>query len=928
MATQRIDFILSASQNLDEITAGMSRSVNRFKKDLKGQIEETKGAASSTAKFKHSMKGLAASIGKATAPIDDMLSSLGGLQGALKIGLIVAAGKKLIGFAESGAVLEAQLSRLGNTAEESLGKLEKMQIASGGVFSLEALAKAEIMQKELGVQLNFTGKDLEKLDARFTAMGMDGANSLEQVITSLARSRKSFLQVLGLVKDLEGAYKRYARAHDVDRRTMSEVQKREALIAEVKLNIQGIDLEAGRSVAAFEQMNAAFSDAFLYLKLALAPVGKLLKPIAVLLKGISKILSNILKPALELVVEVAKPFLMIIEGIGYALNAAGEGISNFFTFLGGGASDAELAAQATERLNHALRDQVSLSKEAVEAEKAKNTAQVQGTVTKLQHSVEVMKARAAEQIDTIEHDYGRKLQRLSSVINMRGVKGLKSPRLIKESLELSASMKSQTDAVKAQLAVRIAERNVQIKTTQQRLKELVMVAKEDLNQFTLKKRLASVSERITQYEKLRKNNAAGLNAEQKVQLEYYKIEAMDLTTQLDLQKAREKLEKKILKIHEAHPGEAEAAIQQRQELLAAAEGQFKFDLKSIELKRQNARLDKRRPIGRKGRGRSETPLKDFSERHALELEITRAKQKHISLERFRANIALKGFHLEQQIAGESKESKRLARQVFSERALYEMKVFKQKLSLKEKEAQLDLISLKNLEDGTQLAIVEFQQSLASLELAKTRNEMTQAEFNTRKEILKVTRDQAIEEDKRQRSAAYWTGLEETMANTSGVMSGMSSNMGTLTNAMAQGAAITSQHIGEKKSWNETTQAGIAVGQQAATAMVEDTQKQAAIAAVFETAKGFVALASGQFAQAGFHFAAAAIFGGIGATSGGDKAEKKQARSRDRRGGSGEGGQIIVNMGSGVILGRPQDIGRAIGQATGAVLKTGMGSSAV
>ena len=166
-----------------------------------------------------------------------------------------------------------------------------------------------------------------------------------------------------------------------------------------------------------------------------------------------------------------------------------------------------------------------------------------------------------------------------------------------------------------------------------------------------------------------------------------------------------------------------------------------------------------------------------------------------------------------------------------------------------------------------------------------------------------------------------------MSNTSSVMSGMSSNMGTLTNAMAQGAAITSTHIGEKKKWNETTQAGIAVGQQAATAMVEDTEKQAAIAALFETAKGFVALASGQFGKAGFHFAAAAVFGGIAGTAGGDKAEKKQARSRDR-GGSGDKGQIIVNMGSGVILGRPQDIGRAIGQATDAVFKTGMATAKV
>ena len=886
MATQRLDIILNAQGQAEAVLASTTRQLKKVGKEMRAVSTFSGKSSAATNKFGSAMGGLGKSINKATAPLDRLLGGLGGLKGALKITLIAAAAKKMVDFAEGGAVLEAQLARLGNPINRTIKRLEKVQDAAGGVFSLEALAKAEIMQKELGVQLDFTGKDLEKLDARFTAMGMDGAKSLEQVITSLARSRKSFLQVLGLVKDLEGAYQRYADAQDIARRDLTELQKREALIMEVKANIQGIDLEAGRSVAAFEQMRAAIQDAFTYLKLASAPVGKVLKPIAEMIRDMAHALSGVLEPALKILVAALRPVLELFSLITQAvakLLTPFRWLNNIVDVVSGNITH---LSQSVQRLNDHYAAYINLNKSAVK--------QVQNlTVAQLRNALE-------------------------SIKNLKLLTRLEADRRINK----ATGDREKREALRKEMLKTQKELDTQANVLEGKLREIQEMLSPKWDIAGKKSLLDALKKELSSLDKM--NNLTAVQIERRQELRTFRIPELALETGLfDIEQRRLKLISVAMKRH----GAGTEAYRNRIALIKE-----EIEVLTRELKARVALMAVAEPTTRKPKGirppKPETPPADFSERLAMELRLHKLKQKHVTLARFEAHWKLKLHDLNLQIEKHAPESRKRALELFEARKASEKQAFQENISNKEFALDLDLRSLKHQDDAIAQAKIQWTRDMSILTLQKSRNELTEIEFQKRKEILDITLKQAIEDAKRQKDAKWWTELEGTMSNTSSVMGSMSSNMGTLTNAMAQGAAITSQHIGEKKSWNETTQAGIAVGQQAATAMVEDTQKQAAIAAVFETAKGFVALASGRLAAAGFHFAAAAIFGGIGATSGGDKAEKKQARSRDRRGGSGEGGQIIVNMGSGVVLGRPQDIGRAIGQATDAIFKTGMGRSAV
>ena len=138
---------------------------------------------------------------------------------------------------------------------------------------------------------------------------------------------------------------------------------------------------------------------------------------------------------------------------------------------------------------------------------------------------------------------------------------------------------------------------------------------------------------------------------------------------------------------------------------------------------------------------------------------------------------------------------------------------------------------------------------------------------------------------------------------------------------------------------EATAASVGAIGSAAQGFIEDTQAQAVIGALMEVANAAAAFASGNVVAGAAHVAAAALYsvvaattptkgGGGGGGGGGGVATGGGLSAYGAAGPveAGEGGRtVIIQFGSGVVLGRPQDVAAAIGDAQAAAAGTGRGS---
>ncbi len=191
------------------------------------------------------------------------------------------------------------------------------------------------------------------------------------------------------------------------------------------------------------------------------------------------------------------------------------------------------------------------------------------------------------------------------------------------------------------------------------------------------------------------------------------------------------------------------------------------------------------------------------------------------------------------------------------------------------------------------------------------------------------------------SSAGWvaglTSVSDAMSEISGRAGGIGSigeSLSTVSDAVGRSSGVWAQYADSQINVGDAVGSTIGVLNDAAGSFIEDEQAKAAVASAFQVASSIASFATGDIAGGIAHAAAATAFaavaagaggGGAAATAGGSGGASAGASGdRDQQGGFGDSGgrQVIIQFGSGVILGSAAAVGSAIKQAEYANRGTG------
>ena len=173
-----------------------------------------------------------------------------------------------------------------------------------------------------------------------------------------------------------------------------------------------------------------------------------------------------------------------------------------------------------------------------------------------------------------------------------------------------------------------------------------------------------------------------------------------------------------------------------------------------------------------------------------------------------------------------------------------------------------------------------------------------------------------------------------MSSVSGTMAQFNGNMANVLQGLGSATASFERYAAGQAGVAEASlQAAGGMGAAAAQS-IKDERARAAVLSAVQVAYAAAAFASLNFVKGGAHLAAAGMFAAVagGAMSGGsgkadtsaaDK-EKADAERRAQEGGfnQGQGRQVIVQFGSGIVLGDPQTVAGAVNQAVYSARGTG------
>lgn len=257
-------------------------------------------------------------------------------------------------------------------------------------------------------------------------------------------------------------------------------------------------------------------------------------------------------------------------------------------------------------------------------------------------------------------------------------------------------------------------------------------------------------------------------------------------------------------------------------------------------------------------------------------------------------------------------------QIANELRAHDQKVANHKLDLQIADSE---IKLAGITDQAQRKKIERQ--IEDLELMKAKIGADERQLELLEKQI-----EALEKKREVEDLAEQVPLMEQFAND---ISMASTNMAQFAPAMAtmmQQMEHLSRILADQKSSSEDVAGAVITGVGVtAAAFVDGEKEKATILALMETAQSIKSFAFGNIGGGLAHAAAAAMFAKAAGGAGGGGGAKKRPASAPSAGGGG-GGAITVNFGSGIVLGSPQSVGRAVFEATDSVVKTGMTTGAV
>ena len=235
------------------------RQIDKLKKKLGQTEKQTEENTRANNKLKRSLRGMKESTAKARAGLSKMGGALTGL------GAIFAGGMIIDGIKDASA-FQAQLSSLGPDLEATRARLQDLQVASGGAFSLQDLAAAESKIKAFGLQMKLTPKLLEVITAKASRMGITTAHAMDSFVTGVARGSTPILDNLGLIVKTGIAQDNYAKSLGKSTKELTDHEKAIAFQIEAMRQIESDTTKANKQFLDSQRLQAKLADTTMKLK--------------------------------------------------------------------------------------------------------------------------------------------------------------------------------------------------------------------------------------------------------------------------------------------------------------------------------------------------------------------------------------------------------------------------------------------------------------------------------------------------------------------------------------------------------------------------------------------------------------------------------------------------------------------------------------
>ena len=323
----QLEIVAVAEDRVTAVLKNVGGALDRTRKDLEGASKHARGSESAMSRMAEAVKGAAEQLKSFSGGAGGAFESLAGIAGsALKVvGPVgaVAAGVAALAAAayqvgKPGAQLLAVFQRLGPTAEEAEARLRKLQNATGGVFSVESLARFEGAQREMGISLGLTGEELGKVAAKFAVLGIEGGDALQKLAQGIGEGEQEMAQVLGLSLDMGEVVRRYAESTGRAESALTAQDKVHARVLAVKAALAETGSVGESYFTSFQRAGASLADAWSSVQTFLAPLGPFLADLA-------GIVEDILGTAGDL-----RP---VMEGVGAALHIVGKTTAEVFRLV-------------------------------------------------------------------------------------------------------------------------------------------------------------------------------------------------------------------------------------------------------------------------------------------------------------------------------------------------------------------------------------------------------------------------------------------------------------------------------------------------------------------------------------------------------------------------------------------------------------------
>jgi len=395
MSRAQIDILINARNEAGKVLRQAQQQYSKFDKSVQGALKGQGRMSAGLAKAGAAFSGLSNKVAKVGAKFFWISQAANMLKQAMDFGSV-------------GAEMDAQMNLISSSTGEALIAVDRLSQATDRAYSTKTLLRFQAAQKEVGGDFGFTAEQLKKLSARFARLGMDANEGLGQVTDALVKTEGEILVSMGIMDRSEVLMRRYADTVGKSAEELSLLERRQAMLSDMKDRIDDITTSGLDNKAAFDKMANSLADIGNLFALIFAPLGRILEPVISKIRELSVMAAAVLLPAFDLVADAFEgitsllgPLIPVFEAfkiaallvglalekIGKVVRFAAKGLAalarpwkNMATSMNRWVFGASKAAKATKTAAQKfkdLKDTVSATARSFE-----KSAKAQGTMTR------------------------------------------------------------------------------------------------------------------------------------------------------------------------------------------------------------------------------------------------------------------------------------------------------------------------------------------------------------------------------------------------------------------------------------------------------------------------------------------------------------------------------------------------------------------